>query len=160
VARIAEEFRKVLVAALFFSTGFVLLHFAETLFTQGASIELGSLARAIIGGLIVAKILLLVDVLPFVHAFPGKPLVHNIVWKSSLYVAAAVLFEYIEPLIKHLWHGLNLAEAHQSALDELAQPRTWAIVIWLAMMLVVFVAFQEMARVLGKDKLRLMFLGR
>jgi hypothetical protein len=160
MARVKEEVRRVFAAALFFSTGFVLLHFAEVLFTRGTSVELASVARAVIGGLIVAKLLLLVDLVPFVQAFPEKPLVHNIVWKSSIYVAAAVAFQYLEPLIKHLWHGRDLADAHHRAVGELAQPRTWAIMIWVAMLLVVFVAFQEMARVMGKEKLRLMFLGR
>ncbi len=159
-ARIKEEVRKVLGAALFFSTGFCLIRVADRLLTRGTGIELASFAQAVIGGLIVAKILLIVDVFPFVQAFPHKPLLHNIVWKSSLYVAASLVFQYLEPLIKHLWRGLDLVAAHRSALEGFALPRTWALEIWLAMLLVVFVTMQEMARVLGKGKMRVMFLGR
>src|SRR5262245_50137798 len=97
VAKVKEEVRKILVAALFFSTGFTLIHVSNRLLTQGSHVELESLARAIFGGLIVAKVLLIVDVLPLVNAFPGSPLVQNIAWKTSLYVAGGVIFLYIEP---------------------------------------------------------------
>jgi hypothetical protein len=159
LVRLEEELRKVFVAASFFATGFVLIIFAERLFVQGSSIHTGGIFRALVGGLIVAKVLLLVDLLPFVHAFPEKPLVHNIVWKSSLYVAASVVFTYIEPLIKGLFKGTGLSASHAKAVQELMLPRTWAIEIWLAMLLVTFVTLQELSRVIGKDEFKRIFFG-
>jgi len=38
--------------------------------------------------------------------------------------------------------------------------RTWATVIWLAMLMAVFVTLQELSRVIGKDQLKYMFFGR
>jgi len=148
-----------LVAAVFFATGFCLIILAERLFVQGSRIESVSLVRALVGGLIVAKVLLLVDMLPFVHAFPEKPLVHNIVWKSSLYVAASVVFLYVDPLIKNLFKGVGFSASHAGAMRELMLPRTWAVVILLAMLLVGFVTMQELARVVGKQKMKQLFFG-
>jgi hypothetical protein len=159
-ARLKEEVRKVLVAAVYFSTGFCLIVVADRLITMGSGIETASFFRAIIGGLIVAKVLLIVDVFPFVHAFPNKPLVHNVIWKSSIYVAASLVFRYLEPFIKSLFKGMGLSASHSAVLEEFAKPRFWAIEIWLGMLLVVFVTMQEMSRVLGKERLRLMFFGR
>lgn len=159
ISRIKAEVHELLVAALFFATGFSLIIVAERLFVQEASIGTVSLVRALVGGLVVAKILLLVDLLPFVHAFPDKPLVHNIVWKSSLYVAASLVFRYIEPLIKNLFKGMGLAASHSAALQELMLPRTWAVEIWLAMLLVIFVTMQELTRVVGKQKMKQLFFG-
>jgi hypothetical protein len=110
--------------------------------------------------LIVAKVLLSVNLLPFVHAFPGKPLLPNIMWKSSLYVAGGVIFLYIEPLLKNLFRGAGLAMSHSRAWQEVMSPRTWASVIWVAMLMTVFVTLQELARVIGKEELRSMFFGR
>jgi hypothetical protein len=157
--KLREEIRKILVAAVFFATGFCLIIIADRLLIRGSGIEIAGFAKAAVGGLIVAKVLLIVDLLPFVQAFPNKPLVHNIVWKSSLYVAASIVFRYIEPLIKSLFHGMSLASAHHRALAELMSPRTWSTEIWLAMLLVVFVTMQELTRVLGEEKMRVMFLG-
>jgi hypothetical protein len=158
--RLTEEVRKILAVALFFSTGFVLIDLADRLITRGSGIEPISFLRAIVGGLIVAKVLLITDLLPFVHAFPEKPIVHNILWKSSIYVAASLVFRYAEPLIKSLFRGAGLAASHHSALAELMLPKTWATEIWLAMLLVVYVTAQELGRVLGKDRLKLLFFGR
>jgi hypothetical protein len=159
VAKAKEEFRHLLVAAVFFATGFCLIILAERLFVEGSRIESISLVRALVGGLVVAKVLLLVDLLPFVHAFPNKPLIHNIVWKSSLYVAASLGFRYIEPLVKNLFKGMSLYASNSGAMHELMLPRTWAVVILLAMLLVGFVTMQELSRVIGKEQLQFIFLG-
>lgn len=155
-----EEVRKILVVAGFFSTGFVLIHVCNRLLTEGSHVELTSLTRCVFGGLIVAKVLLTVDLLPFIHAFPGRPLVNNIAWKSSLYVAAGVIFLYIEPLVKNLFRGAGLYASHSRAWHDLMLPRTWANVLFLAMLMAVFVTFQELSRVIGKDQLKYMFFGR
>ena len=160
VAKAKEEVRKILVVAVFFSTGFCLIHVSNRLLTEGSHVELASLTRAIFGGLIVAKVLLSVDILPFVHAFPGRPLVLNIVWKSSLYVAAGVVFLYIEPFVKNLLRGAGLFVSHSRAWQELMLPRTWATLIWVAMLMAVFVTLKELSRVIGKDQLKYMFFGR
>ena len=160
VAKAKEEFRKILIVAVFFSAGFCLIHLSNRLLTEGSHVELASLTRAIFGGLIVAKVLLTVDILPFVHAFPGKPLVLNIGWKTSLYVAAGVIFLYIEPFLKNLFKGAGLLISHSRAWQELMLPHTWATVIWLAMLMAVFVTLQELSRVIGKDQLKYMFFGR
>jgi len=159
VAKLKEELRKVLVTALFFATGFCLIIVAERLFTRGSSIEVAGFARALIGGLIVAKVLLLVDMIPFVNAFPHKPLIHNIVWKSTLYISASVVFVYLEPFVKHLFKGLGLLASHALAWQELMRPRTGAIMIFLLMLLVAFVTMREISRVVGRDELKQMFFG-
>jgi hypothetical protein len=160
VAKVKEEVHKILAAALFFATGFCLIHVSNRLLTEGSSVQLASLTRATFGGLIVAKVLASVDLLPFVHAFPGRPLAHNIVWKSSLYIAGGVIFLYLEPFVKNLFRGAGLLASHAMAWQELMLPRTWATVIWVAMLLVVFVTLKELSRVVGKDQLRYMFFGR
>lgn len=154
-----EEIRKILLTAAFFSTGFCIIVLCNRLLTEGTSIEVASFGRALVGGLIVAKVLLSVDLLPFVHAFPHKPLVHNIGWKSSLYVVAGVIFLYIEPFFKNLFRGAGLYMAHSRAWHELTLPRTWATLIWLAVLLAVFVTIQELGRVVGKEQLSHIFFG-
>jgi hypothetical protein len=160
VAKAKEEFRKILVIAVFFSAGFCLIHLSNRLLTEGSHVQIATLTRAIFGGLIVAKVLLIVDILPFVDAFPGRPLMRNIVWKSSLYIGAGVIFLYIEPLVKNLFRGIGLRASYSQAWQELMLPHTWANVIWLAMLMAVFVTLMELSRVIGKDQVKYMFFGR
>jgi len=158
-AKAKEEVRKIFVIAVFFAIGFSILILHTRLLTEGSRIHAAPFAQAIIAGLIVAKVLIMVDLLPFVHAFPEKPLVNNIAWKSSLYIAGSVLVLYIEPLVKSLIKGEGFYTAQSRAWHELTLPRTWSTVIWLAVLLLVFVTMRELSRVIGKDQMKYIFLG-
>ena len=156
---VKQEVGRFLATGLFFSTGFCLILVSERLVTRGSGIEVAGFFQALYGGLIVAAVLRVVDLLPFFDAFLGKPLLHNIVWKSSLYVAASLVYRYVKPLVKFLFHGLSLPAAASSALQEFMLPRRWAIEIWVAMLLVVYVTMMELVRVIGRDRLKEMFFG-
>ncbi|HKF20459.1 MAG TPA: hypothetical protein VKE93_02755 [Candidatus Angelobacter sp.] len=158
-AKVKEEVRKMLVVAVFFAIGFCIILVHNRLLTRGSGIELASFTRAMIGGLIVAKVLLTVNLLPFVHAFPNKPLIQNITWKTSLYVVASIIFLYIEPFLKSLVKGMGIFASHSRAWQELMLPRTWATVIWLGVLMAVFVTMQELSRVLGNEQMKHIFLG-
>jgi len=156
---VQQEVGKFLGTALFFSTGFCLILIAERLVTQGSGIEIASFFQALYGGLIVAALLRMVDLLPFVDAFLGKPLIHNIVWKSSLYIGASLVYRYVKPLFKYLFEGLSLPAAAENALHEFMLARRWAIEIWVAMLVVVYVTTMELIRAIGRDRLKEIFLG-
>lgn len=155
-----KEFREFLGAAVFFAVAFCLLVLANRLLVTGSNIEIVGFARAIVGGLIVAKVLISLDLLPFVDAFPGKPLVYNIIWKTPIYFAGVLVFRYIEPLLTSLFAGAGGATAHHHAVQGFTQPAFWATEIWIAVFLVIFVTMQELTRVLGKGRVRLIFFGR
>jgi hypothetical protein len=159
-ARAKEEGRKLLVGAVFFSIGFCVILIHNRLYVEGSQVETASFARALIGGVIVAKVLLTVDVLPFVDIFPHKPMIHNIAWKTSLYLAASLVFLYAEPFLLHLIKGAGLHGSHSQAWHELMLPRTWALVVSLAVLFLGFVVMQELSRVIGRDQLKYMFFGR
>jgi hypothetical protein len=80
-------------------------------------------------------------------------------WKSPLYVAGAVTFLYIEPLLKNLFRGAGVFVSNSRAWQELMLPHTWANVNWVAMLMTVFVTLQELTRVIGKEQLKYMFFG-
>jgi hypothetical protein len=159
VAKLKEEIPELLVAAVFFSIGFCIIILHNRLLTEGSGIEIAGFARALVGGLIVAKVLLSVDMLPFVHGFPHKPIVYNIGWKTLLYLAASVVFLYTEPFLRNLFKGVGLYSSHSRAWHELMLPRTGATVIWVLVLLLMFVTMKELSRVIGKEKLKQVFFG-
>lgn len=159
-ARVKEEARKLLVAAVFFSVGFCVILFHSRLLVEGSEVRTASFARALLGGVVVAKVLLTVDVLPFVDIFPHKPMVYNIAWKTSLYLLASLVFLYAEPFLSHLIKGAGFHASKTHAWHELTLPHTWATFVSLAALLLVFVTMQELSRVIGRDELKHMFLGR
>ena len=103
--RLKIEIRKILGAALFFAVAACLVVFTDKLIVWGSDLRTVSFIAAIVTGLIIAKVMLVVDLLPFVDAYPHKPLVYNIAWKAPVYIAAVLVFRYTEHLVHHLFSG-------------------------------------------------------
>ena len=157
--KVKAEVRKLLAVAVYFAIGFCIIILHNRLLVEGSQIQIASYVRALVGGLIAAKVLLTVDMLPFFDVFPHKPMVYNIGWKTLLYAVGAMVFVYAEPFLKHLVKKAGLYASHQQAWHELTLPRTWATMIWIVVLLVAFVTMQELSRVLGKGQLKYMFFG-
>lgn len=159
VEKTKEEVGKILMIAVFFAIGFCIISLHNRLLVVGSQIQIASYARALVGGLIAAKVALTVNHLPFFDAFPHKPMIYNIGWKTLLYAVGALGFLYTEPFVKHAVKGAGLYVSHLQAWHELMLPRTWATMIWIVVLLLVFVTMEEISRVLGKGRLTYMFLG-
>ncbi len=159
-ARLTGEIRKLLGVAVFFTLAACLVVFTDRLLLWGSEIKTTTFAAALVAGLIIAKVLLVVDMLPFVDAFPDRPLVYNIAWKAPIYVAAVLVFRYLERLIHHFFAGAGLAAASALAVQPFTQPAFWATAIWIVVLFLVFLTTRELSRTLGKDRMRLIFFGR
>jgi len=164
VRRFLEWFKKEFVqyigSAIFFAAAFCLIALANKLMVAGSEVHVASFARAIIGGLIVAKLLFFVDLVPGVNAFHGKPLIYNMLWKTPIYLAMSLVYRYLEPVIGSVVAGVSVAEAHAQAAEEFTHPTFWAIEVWLVALFAVFVMMRELTLALGKDKVRILFFGR
>jgi hypothetical protein len=126
----------------------------------GSNVQVTTFARAIIGGLIIAKLLFFVDLIPGVDAFCSKPLIFNILWKIPIHMMMSLVYRYLDPVIGFVVAGVSVAESHAHAIREFTHPAFWAIEVWLGALFVVFVMMRELTLALGKDKVRLLFFGR
>ena len=59
---------------------------------RASLLKIASYVRGLVGGLIAAKVLLSVDMLPFFDAFPDKPMIFNVGWKTTLYTGGVLGF--------------------------------------------------------------------
>jgi hypothetical protein len=106
---------------------------------------------AVIKALILAKVIMIGEVVRLGRGLEQKPLIYPTLYKTAMFTLFVGIFTLIEHAIKGLWSGKgltgNLVEFLGKGSNEL-----------LANSLVVFVAFlpffgvKELARVLGKDK--------
>ena len=58
-------------------------------------LPLSSLTTATVAALLIAKVVLITDKFPFINRFPDKPLMYNVVWKTVIYVVAALFIHYL-----------------------------------------------------------------
>jgi len=144
---------------IFFMIAFHLVMFTRSLVESQYGIQLQSVMNATIAALVVAKVVLLADLLPFVNRFPEKPLAWNIGWKTVIYMLAAVLVVYLERLWE--FHGKygSIAAANEHMIEELVWPHFWAEQLWMTVLFLLYCTLRELTLALGSKRMRALFLG-
>ena len=108
MSRIKHEIIQAIPPAIFFFISFQLIALTSALMLEKYGIEVSTFVSATIAALIVAKVVLITDLLPIVNRFPEKPLIYNVVWKTCIYLLSALLVRYIE-------HFIHFIQCHYSA---------------------------------------------
>lgn len=156
---IKRELLEVVPPAIFFFVAFNVILFCKKLMLEQYGIEFSGFVAATIGALVVGKVVLIADRIPFINKFPDKPLIYNVAWKTLIYIVVAFIVRFLEFLIP-LWRqhrSLSLAMEH--LWNETIWPHFWAIQIWLLCLFFLYVSFRELARTLGEEKFFQMFFG-
>jgi hypothetical protein len=157
--RIKHELLELVPPAIFFLIAFHLLTVTRALMLRQYGVRVSALAGATIGALLVAKVVLVADLLPAVNRFPQKPLIYNVVWKTAIYVVGAVLVHYLEHLIPVWWREGSLVAANRRLVAEVIWPHFWVVQIWLVVLLFVYCTMREFVHALGAQKVKVMFFG-
>jgi hypothetical protein len=154
-----DEWLKIRSGFFFFAGISTLIVATDHILGRHSGLLIPGFGRAIIGGLIAGKILILVDLLPFIERYRHKPLIYGILWKSLFYFATFVGFKYLEPFVRGLIRGLGFWGANRLSIQLFEEPRTWALALWVAVLTVFFVTMRELNRSLGHHRVREMILG-
>lgn len=159
VERIKHEIREVIPPAIFFFVAFQTISLTRSLMLEEYGITASSFAAATVAALVVAKVILILDLVPAINRYPDKPLIYNVAWKTMLYVLAALLVRYLEHLFDFYRQQGSLVAAHRHLMAELVWPHFWAVQIWLLVLLFLYCALRELIRSLGRDRVIEMFFG-
>ncbi|WP_348970898.1 hypothetical protein [Pseudomonas atacamensis] len=159
MSKVKHEFMKVLPPTIFF---FVILHIValiRALMIKGSGVDLPVSASVLIASLILGKSVLVADMMPFINRFPNKPLIWNVIWKTLMYALVALIVHYLERLYDYWKETPNLIEANSLLWASMNWPRFWAVQILLITLIFMYCVIAELARVIGKDRLKVMFVG-
>lgn len=144
---------------VFFLIAFHLLALTRLLMEAEYGIEARSIMNLTIAALVVAKVILLADLLPFVNRFPDKPLAWNIAWKTLIYMLAACVVAYLERLWEFHGNYGSIAAANSHMVEEVVWPHFWAVQLWMSVLMLQFCTLREFARFFGGRRLRALFFG-
>ncbi|MFV3370104.1 hypothetical protein ACNFH5_18205 [Pseudomonas sp. NY15435] len=154
-----HEFIKALPPTIFF---FVILHIVaaiRALMIKGSGVPLPVTASVLIASLVLGKSVLVADMLPFINRFPEKPLIWNVTWKTVMYALVALFVHYLERLYEYWKEAPSLVDANSMLWTSMNWPRFWAVQILLVTLIFMYCVISELARVIGHERLRKMFLG-
>ena len=155
-----HEFHEVLPPTIFFLITFHIVAIERRLMLREYGLSLSSVTGATVAALLIAKVILITDTFPFINRFPDKPLMYNIVWKTVIYAAVALLIHYLEHLVPLWWRTGELGVANRQLVSEIVWPHFWAIQLWLIVLLFVYCALRELIRAIGREQVMAMFFGR
>jgi hypothetical protein len=117
-------------------------------------------SRAIgVAALILAKAVLIADMLPSINRFSNKPLIYNVGWKTVIYWLISVAIHYVERLIEFWRQTGSFGAGNEKLLAEIVWPHFWAIQIILLVLIAMYCTMHELVRVIGKEKVLRIFFG-
>jgi hypothetical protein len=99
MAKLKEEFFKILPPTIYFFVALHLVMFIRVLMLEGTGLSPYSSASIAVTALVLGKAVLLADMLPLINRFPNKPLIYNIAWKTVIYLLLSAVLHYLERLI-------------------------------------------------------------
>jgi len=158
-AKVKKEIGELLPPTLYFFITLHLIAFFRVLMLKGTGIALSTSASVTVGALILGKAVLIADLLPFINRYPDKPLVYNVVWKTTVYVLVAMLVHYLERLIDFWREAGGFIAGNQKLVAEIVWPHFWAIQLLLVVLILIYCTMHELIRVIGGDKVRQIFFG-
>jgi hypothetical protein len=159
MAKLKEEFFKLLPPTIFFFVALHLVTFIRVLIAKGSHFEPLSTISIAIASLILGKAVLIADMLPPINRYPNKPLAYNIAWKTVIYLLMASVIHYLERLIDFWRQTGGFVAGNQKLLAEIVWPHFWAIQIILFVLIAIYCTMHELVRVIGKEKMIRIFFG-
>jgi hypothetical protein len=152
-AHILEEIRHVLPATIYFFLGFNLVLLTKQLMLEQYLIQFSGFFIATGAALIVGKVVLVVDKMPFLRRYDHAPLIRPILFKTIVYTFFVFVARLIEALIHyaidtgHLGGFLHHMEA-QFSWDRFIGVQLWIFVLFLG-----YVTGSEINHLLGDGEL-------
>jgi hypothetical protein len=100
-----REFRHVLPPTIFFFVGFNLILLTKRLFLAEYLIQITGFAIATTSALIVGKVVLVADKMPFIRRFDTAPLIQPILFKAIVYTLLVFVVRLVEAFIHYAVEG-------------------------------------------------------
>ena len=157
--RLKKEIKNAFPIILYFFVVFQLLAFTKAVLLKTYGIEVSAFLKATIAALVIGKVVPIVDLWPFINRFNHKPLIYNVLWKTSIYMFVAIIVRYIENLLPLFQEYKSITLASSHLFNEAFWPYFFLVQVWLLVCFFMLCMVREIGRVVGHDKLRRMFLG-
>jgi len=157
--RLKAEFLSVLPAVVFFFLSFNLINITHALFFHKQHIALYSELNLLIASAIAGKVLPIVDLLPLLNVFHGRPLIYSTLWKTSIYSLGGLLFRYCDFFAPFIFKYKDLGVAFRQWILQEDWYRFYGVQLWVFALLFVYIAAKETTNEIGGARMRQLFFG-
>ena len=157
---IKKEFLHALPVTFFFFVAFSLVDLSAILLQKHVSATYASLGVIVVSSLIMGKVVLIADSLPFIGLFSKKPLIYSTTWKTLIYTLCSFFVRFMEKIVPSLIEGKDPFIIKEELVFELGKTLFWIAQAWLFVLFFIFVAYQELIFAVGQEKVYALFFGK
>ena len=156
-----KEFREILPVWTFFFISFALVEITELSIFGHYHITPEKQPELLVGALIMAKAVLLIDSFFKGRRESGRPLIYGTLWNTGLYFVAAMVLHHVDRIIALIRHQhVGFAEANREALVALQRPIVLTIMFVVLALTFTFCMLRELIQAIGTERFIEMFFGR
>lgn len=155
---VVKEIREALPATIFFFVLFHLIGLTKAVALADFSFTALRSAGALMGALIVAKAILLVEALPMARLSSGSRM-FQIFWKTLLYALVVLLFRFVEELIPFVSKHGGLGSGTRALMGEISWPLFSVLAVWIFGALFLYCLASELMQAIGPDKVKQALFG-
>jgi len=155
-----RELKEVLIISSVFFVIFVLFLFMKKAMLAEYDINFYIVGTALLGSLIIAKVVLIFDLLPITKKADHLPNIYRVIFRSLIYIIGFVIFTYLEHLIKGLVEGESFSQALKSAIHQLNSPAFITSFVGVLVSFLFFNAFWVIRAKIGPTALYAIFFKK
>lgn len=155
-----RELKEVLVISSVFFVIFVLFLLMKKVILDDYKVDLYILSTALLGSLIIAKVVLIFDLLPLTKKTERLLNIYRVFIRSLIYILGYVIFTFIEHLIRGLIEGKSFPVAFETTLHQLYSPAFIISFVGVLIAFIFFNAFWVVRATIGPKALYRMFFKK
>lgn len=152
--KVKEELKQVGVVTLYFLFCFGMILLLKKLFLAEYDVGIYALSAAVLGALVVGKVVVILDHTKIGNRFDEKPPYINIIYRSLTYTFTVAIVLFAE----HIFHALGDSKSLWAAIKEVIAnreaPKLWAVIISVFSSFVVYNVISTINKSLGKGELK------
>jgi hypothetical protein len=148
-AVVRHEFLQVLPPTIYFLFTFNIVIFTTAMALEHFEIHVSGHVVATVLALLVGKVVLVVNKLPLLRRFDGKPLIYPILFKSVIYAAFILFVRLLEHWVPAVIEAGTIAAATDHMMETVLWRLFWFAQIWIFILFVVYTAAVEVIRLFG-----------
>lgn len=158
---LGHEMRLVLPPMIFFAVGFNLIVFSINLVLAQYFLRLASFMAATLAALLVGKVVLVADKMPFLRRFDTAPLIQPILFKTVVYTLAVFVARILEEFVRYVIENGRVVGFVASLLERFAWHHFVFVQLCVLVLFLIYVTFSELNTLFGDGELfRILFTRR
>ncbi len=158
--KVKEIFFEILPPFIFFFVMFTLMFVSKELILKRYGIATRSSTMAVVAALIVAKVVLIANRIPFLNSYPRKPLIYNVVLKTVVFSIATMILMSAEEMFRLSKLDGGFPAAWEQMTGDFAWSYFFIRQAWVFILILLYCAGAELTRVIGREKVHEIFLGK